>query len=470
MINFRHCVANKVLHPFTKFCYYLSHRISKSVNNFKLLTRQLHCSLPVICTTSVMPSASLSQSWVDSYHPGTLLQPLHMGGGTPTFAEDQGEQLLQQGQFDQNQKSEKFENSSPISAYSPLHPIPQQVERRTAKGIKLATKNQFMSEADWQVAEALLDNEELSQERCSRGMHDLGSYKGDLGPVRIPLIDELKRIFYSYRRRPIAEIEITMEKCKPLEENKIITDAPPGCNWAADNVVAKKKDDDGTYTSGASRFCHNYKPINENQELDRTHALPLAIDLQENVGSAKFFSKLDLRSGFMQIPIAEADQPKTAFWMGQRLMMYRYMPFGMKNSPVEFQKRMDQGIDKYGCRAFACCFIDDVLVYSNTFQEHCQHVQQVLQMLQHIGLKYHVDKNTFFCHEIEYLGHVLSHTGLTPCQARIKSIRDLKEPTNVPELRNRLGLLLYYSCYYDHFAATARPLYDLLSKNAKWVW
>jgi hypothetical protein len=95
------------------------------------------------------------------------------GGGTPTFAEDQGEQLLQQGQFDQNQKSEKFENSSPISAYSPLHPIPQQVERRTAKGIKLATKNQFMSEADWQVAEALLDNEELSQERCSRGMHDL---------------------------------------------------------------------------------------------------------------------------------------------------------------------------------------------------------------------------------------------------------------------------------------------------------
>jgi hypothetical protein len=59
-----------------------------------------------------------------------------------------------------------------------------------------------------------------------------------------------------------------MEKCKPLEENKIITDAPPGCNWAADNVVAKKKDDDGTYTSGASRFCHNYKPINENQELE----------------------------------------------------------------------------------------------------------------------------------------------------------------------------------------------------------
>lgn len=403
---------------------------------------------------------AVDTSWCSTYHPGTTVNP-QLGGGL-SYPEDPMASLF-------------ADSPTNIDSFHPTHPVSQSGgQRKTPSGGTIASSNVYIeSESQWQKAIEIVDSA-ISVDRRSTGMHDLGVWsvteeQGGPGPIKIPLDDETVRIFVKPRRKSPAEEEVTTQKVKPLEDNHIITEAPYDCKYAADNVIAAKKDEHGKY-SGDVRFCQNFKPINKHQKLDRTTVLPLAVDLHECVGKSKFFSKIDLRSGFMQIPIAEEDQPKTAFWFGKRLMMYRYMPFGMKNSPVEFQKRMDFMIRKCRLSAFACCFIDDIMVYSESFEDHCQHLLQVFEALKQVGLKYHSEKSVFFADEIEYLGHMVSSHGLSPTQARVEAIRVLTPPKNVSELRTRLGVMVYYSCYYAAYAQTARPLYDLLKKDAVWQW
>jgi transposase InsO family protein len=267
-------------------------------------------------------------------------------------------------------------------------------------------------------------------------------------------------------------LEIQDSKVQPLLDAGIIEPTPvdyvKGSRFACNNVVAPKKDVHGV-VGNDHRFCHNYKAINKYIAQDR-YSLPLAADLHERIGDAVFFSKIDARSGFLQIPIVEEDRAKTSFWHRGQLYQYRVMPFGMKNSPVEYQRRMDRGINDHGLSAFACVFIDDILVYSKTFEEHCAHLERVFSMLKAIGIKYHPEKSTFFCEEIEYLGHMCSRQGLNPCQAKVLAIKALKPPKNLADLRRVLGFMGYYRGYVPNFSAISRPLTELTKKDRVWEW
>ena len=118
-------------------------------------------------------------------------------------------------------------------------------------------------------------------------------------------------------------------------------------------------------------------------------------EIFQKVGKAVVFSKLDLRQGFLQIPIVEGDQAKTCFWVGNRLMAYRRMPYCLRNASAHFQRVMDTELALAGLDHCAVAFIDDVLIWSGSPEQHEKDVAAVLDMLQACGLRAHPDKSIF---------------------------------------------------------------------------
>jgi transposase InsO family protein len=235
-----------------------------------------------------------------------------------------------------------------------------------------------------------------------------------------------------------------------------------------------KRAPDGTWSD--KRFCVNFIPINKHTEPDR-YGSHRADYLFERVVRGRFMTALDLRSGFHQIPMHEDSVEKTAFWYvsGQgappQLLGYQRMPFGLRNAPAKFQRVMDGELERAGCTDFAFAYIDDLIIVSDTYEEHIEHVSRVLQALASCNLKIHPDKSVFGTNIVEYLGHnVVGTQGITMNEAKVEAIRTLPEPTNVPELRSILGFLTYYRHFIPGYAALSAPLTDLLRKDRPWEW
>ncbi len=213
----------------------------------------------------------------------------------------------------------------------------------------------------------------------------------------------------------------------------------------------------------------DYRAVNRHTQQDH-YGLHRPEDILQRIGKARIFSKLDLRQGFLQIGITPEDQPKTAYWCENQLKMYTRMPYGLKNAPAKFQRVMDYEIAKANLTGCAISFIDDVLIWSNSPEQHIQDVSRVLDMLHSCGLRAHPDKSIFGADVIEYLGHNLSASGISPCEAKVSSILALTAPKNVSELRSLLGFVNYYRCYVPNMSSIAQPLNELLKKDAPWRW
>lgn len=300
----------------------------------------------------------------------------------------------------------------------------------------------------------------------ARDFKTLGSYSGREGPIGIKLTDERVACFSKPRRHNPAEDKIMAEKIGPLVQAGIVVPCP-SAQYASNNVIVAKRDAEGNFTD--ARVCHNYRPVNTLIEID-SHRLPRTDELHQTCSGDRFFSKIDARSGFLQIPIRPEDQPKTAFWYQGQLWMYTRMPFGMKNSPAEFQKRMDAAIQDNGLSSFAAVYIDDLLIHSATFEEHLQHLQQAFSMLRAIGIRAHPGKSVYCAEVLEFLGHNISLYGISPSEAKVEAIMNLPAPTNVAELRQVMGFLNYYRGYVADFSALASPLSDLTKKDEPWQW
>ena len=213
----------------------------------------------------------------------------------------------------------------------------------------------------------------------------------------------------------------------------------------------------------------DYRKINENTPTDR-FGIPLPDDLFQKVKNATQYSKVDLRQGFMQIPMEESHQHYTAFWWNNEVWQYTRCPYGMKNSPAHFQRVMNQAILRAGLTGCAVCYIDDILIFSDTFEEHLVHIAQVLDMLKDNGLRAHPEKSVFGCSVLEYIGHDISCYGITPNEAKVQAIRTLPDPTGVESLRRVLGFANYYRVYVPGYSELAHPLNQLLGKDVKWDW
>ena len=223
-----------------------------------------------------------------------------------------------------------------------------------------------------------------------------------------------------------------------------------------------KKIEAGNYTD--FRQCGDYRPLNVETTLDR-YPLPSIEDIFNQMGGAKIFNKLDLRSGYHQMPLPKEDRMKTAFW-GANMILWEWLvvPFGLKNAPPYFQRRMDQVLQDL---PFCRCYIDDIIVWSSSLREH---LEQVFRRLREFGLKVHPGKCVFGAESIDFFGHHISAGSLQPQQDKLAAVRDLPPPTNVSSLRSALGLFSNYIKFVHNFSTLAFPLNKLLKKTKRWVW
>ena len=240
---------------------------------------------------------------------------------------------------------------------------------------------------------------------------------------------------------------------------------PSNSPYAAAALLTKKKDQ-------TWRLVVDYKKLNAVTIIDRYPIPNIEMTVQTLGGGYSFFSKLDLRSGFWQLPIDEKDRHKTAFITPFGLFEWNVLPQGLRNAPPSFQRVMSNVLAS--CSDFSLVYMDDIIVFSRGFKEHLQHVEQVLTALASHDLVLTPMKCEIAKQSIEYLGHLISSTRITPLPEKIKSILLLPEPTTLAKANKFIGSLSWYRKFIPGFASTAAPIHAVtnLSKanRSKFRW
>ncbi|XP_039047295.1 uncharacterized protein LOC120187712 [Hibiscus syriacus] len=226
-------------------------------------------------------------------------------------------------------------------------------------------------------------------------------------------------------------------------------------------LLVKKKD-------GTWRFCVDYRALNAITIKDK-FPIPTVDELFDELGDSQFFSKLDLLASYHQIRVKAEDVPKIAFQTHEGYYEFLVIPFGLTNAPSTFQATMTDLFRPF-LRKFVLIFLDDILVYSRNWQEHLDHVRQVLQRLQENGFVAKRSKCTLRQTTVEYLGHIVSREGLAVDPAKVEAIRGWPVPTTVKEVQAFLGIASYYRKFIKGFATIAAPISDLLRKGQSFEW
>src|SRR4029077_12513343 len=226
-------------------------------------------------------------------------------------------------------------------------------------------------------------------------------------------------------------------------------------------LIVKKKD-------GEPRVVIDYRGLNE-LTVKNKYPLPLLGELFDRVHGAKFFSKIDLRSGFHQIRVAEADIEKTAFRTRYGSYEYTVLPMGLCNAPSTFMRLMNETFRDLLDRC-VLAFLDDILIYSRTRKEHLQQARQVLDRLRQQKLYAKLSKCEWLRSEVEFLGHRIGVNGLSVSPSKVSAVFDWPAPRSVTEVRSFLGLAVFYRRFVRDFSLIARPLTDLTHNDAPWRW
>ncbi|GBG72363.1 hypothetical protein CBR_g11941 [Chara braunii] len=225
--------------------------------------------------------------------------------------------------------------------------------------------------------------------------------------------------------------------------------------------VPKKKE-------GTLRMCIDYRGLNAITVKNR-EPLPRIDDLLDRVQGCWYFSKIDLKSGYHQIAIRHEDQHKTAFRTRYGLYEFVVMPFGLCNAPGTFQHAMNRIFHDY-LDKFVIVYLDDILIFSKTVEEHVAHLDKVLSLLRQHKFKINGEKCEFGRTCVLYLGHEISAEGLKPDDAKVASIRDWPRPQSVTEMRSFLGMTGYYRTFVKNYSVVAAPLTDLTRLDTPWEW
>ena len=201
--------------------------------------------------------------------------------------------------------------------------------------------------------------------------------------------------------------------------------------------------------------------------------LPRINDLLDELGKCKCFTTLDLKSGYWQIKVHADSQEKTAFITHQGLFEFKVMPFGVTNAPAVFQRLMQRVLAELQNETsvkFVSVYLDDVIVFSKSLEEHIKHLQMVFNCLKKAGLKLNPEKCRLLCEEVEYLGHSITPCGLRPNNHNIDAVKDFPVPMNLKQLRQFLGLTSHYRRFVPNYAKIAFPLHALTRKGALFQW
>jgi hypothetical protein len=231
--------------------------------------------------------------------------------------------------------------------------------------------------------------------------------------------------------------------------------------WGAPILFVKKKD-------GTFRMCIDYRELNKLTVKNR-YPLPRIDDLFDQLQGAKYFSKIDLRSGYHQLRVREEDVPKTAFSTRYGHYEFLVMPFGLTNAPAVFMDLMNRVCRPY-LDKFIIVFIDDILIYSKTKQEHAIHLRKALELLRAERLYGKLSKCEFWLEEVKFLGHVVDKDGIKVDPSKIEAVENWRRPETPTEIRQFLGLAGYYRRFIENFSKIAQPLTLLTHKDRSFDW
>ncbi|XP_056864071.1 uncharacterized protein LOC130511209 [Raphanus sativus] len=261
-----------------------------------------------------------------------------------------------------------------------------------------------------------------------------------------------------YRMAPAEMAELNKQLEELLDKGFIRPSVSP---WGAPVLFVKKKD-------GSFRLCIDYRGLNR-VTIKNKYPLPRIDELLDQLKGARWFSKIDLASGYHQIPIEPSDIKKTAF--RTRYVHYEFvvMPFGLTNAPAAFMKMMN-GTFRDFLDEFVIIFIDDILVYSKSKEDHERHLRAVLERLREQQLFAKLSKCSFWQKSIGFLGHIVSSEGVSVDPEKVVAIRAWPQPKNATEVRSFLGLAGYYRKFVKGFASLAQPMTQLTGKDVKFVW
>lgn len=236
---------------------------------------------------------------------------------------------------------------------------------------------------------------------------------------------------------------------------------PSDGKWTSPILFVKKKD-------GTLRLCVDYRKLNDITIKD-AFPLPNIDELLDSVGGAKYFSTLDAASGYWQIPLAKDSIPKSGFTTKWGTYTWQAMPFGLCSAPQTFQRAVTNILTPY-IDDFVYVFIDDIIIFSKSLEDHKVHLEKVFQACRAANLRLKKSKCVFARTEVEYLGHVISAEGLLPNQRNTEKILKMPEPKSSKDVKVWLGTTGYYRRHIKGYAQVARPLTKLLKKDMVFIW
>jgi hypothetical protein len=291
-------------------------------------------------------------------------------------------------------------------------------------------------------------------------MNDMGQVKNET--FRIPVTDDTP-IFRRQYWLAKAEKEILKEHVEEQLEAGFIRSSMS--QWALPVTMSSKKDEFGNWT--AKRNYGDYRALNKVSVTDH-YQLPTPEEIFDAIQGSKLFTMLDLRWGYHQVKIAEEDCCKTAFCGPDGLYEWVVMPFGLKNAPAFFQRIMDSTLRT--CRDFAQCYIDDIIVHSQSFEDHLIHLRRTFSEIREKGVKLHPKKMKLAMPSVSYLGHEIVPNGTATDEAKVEAIKLMPLPRDDTELWAFLGSANYYRRFIRDFSRIAAPLNRLLQDDVAWDW
>ena len=295
------------------------------------------------------------------------------------------------------------------------------------------------------------------QDVFSSGKDDVGLTK--LVTHSIPVLPGTRPIKQPPRRLGAARDEEVEKQVKELLEQGRIE--PHNGAWSSPVVLVGKKD-------GTWRMCVDYRKLNAVTQQD-AYPLSRIDDSLDSLAGSQFFSTLDLLSGYWQVPLDEDAQEKSAFVTRGGLWKWKVLPFGLTSAPACFERLMEKVLTGLQWRTLLL-YLDDVIVFGSSFQQHLERLEEVLKRFRHAGLKLKPSKCELLKPRVAYLGHVVGPDGVQTDPKKIEAVRNWPTPQCQTDLRTFLGFAGYYRRFVPGFATTAKPLSALTGQNARFEW